>query len=158
MKQINERRKIKGHVRAVLRDKDGKIKQVHEADNTITVLFDAVTADIVATTPALVKPGWMAVGTVSGGKTTASIQLEGLIAGSNNAITSETLGTGIDDNDIVYVGDWAAGDGTGTIIEAGMFNVAACTSGMLAYDESMNIVKGASDTLEITWTITWGAS
>ena len=66
--------------------------------------------------------------------------------------------SGANDNDVIYVCDWGAGDGTGTIIEAGLFNIAACTSGMCAYDESMNIVKGAADTLQITWTITFGAS
>ena len=148
---------IKGHVRCRLFDKDGNLKQEHEHSNTITVLMDSLVADAMVS-KALDQIGYMAVGTTNGGKTTASTALEALIASSNNALDSTTLGTGGDDNDVVYVCSWAAGDGTGTIIEAGLFNVAACTSGLCAYDESMNIVKGASDTLEITWTITFGAS
>jgi len=151
-----ENQGIKGHVKFVLRDKDGNIKQEYEHHNTITVAMDALVADQMSD-GGEASIGYMAVGT-STGQTSASTALAALIAGSNNALTSTTQGTGGDDNDVIYVGDWAAGDGTGTITEAGLFNVAACTSGMMAYDDSMSIVKGASDTLTITWTITFGAS
>ena len=154
---IQDKAGIRGHIRLRLFDKDGNLKQEHEHQNTITTTMDLLVADTMSDggEPEI---GWMAVGTVNGGKTTASVALEGLIAGSNNVLTSTTQGTAANDNDVIYVCDWAAGDGTGTIIEAGLFNIAACTSGMCAYDESMNIVKGAADTLQITWTITFGAS
>ena len=152
-----ETQEIKGHVKVVLKDKNGKVKQVHEHSNTITVGMDMLNADTMSD-GAEAEIGWMAVGTTNGGKTTASTALEAIIAGSNNTLDSTTQGTAANDNDVIYVCSWAAGDGTGTIIEAGLFNVAACTSGMMAYDESMNIVKGAGDSLEITWTISFGAS
>lgn len=150
---IRDKQKIRGHIRLKLFDEYGNLKKEYEHQNTITDTMDDLVANMMdaADSPSI---GWMAVGTVNGGKTTASTQLEGLIAGSNNALDS-TVAT---NNDVVYVCTWAAGDGTGTIIEAGLFNVSACTSGMCAYDESMNIVKGAADTLEITWTVTFGAS
>ena len=154
---IKDKSKIRGHIRLRLFDKDGNLKQEHEHRNTITVAMDEHVANALSDDDNATI-GWMAVGTVNGGKTTASTALEGLIVASNNALDSTTQGTTTDDNDVIYVCSWAAGDGTGTIIEAGLFNVAACTSGMMAYDESMDITKGAADTLEITWTITFGAS
>ena len=138
-------------------DEDGNLKQEHEHQNTITTTMDLLVADTMSD-GGEAEIGWMAVGTTSGGKSTASTALEAIIADSNNALDSTTQGTTTDDNDVIYVCSWAAGDGTGTIIEAGLFNVAACTSGMCAYDESMDITKGAADTLEITWTVTFGAS
>jgi hypothetical protein len=148
---------IKGHIKLRLFDKDGNLKQEHEHSNIITVGMDEHVANALSDDDNA-GIGWMAVGETNGGKSTASTALEALIAGSNNALDSTAQGTTTDDNDVIYVCSWAAGDGTGTIIEAGLFNVSACTSGMMAYDESMSIVKGAADTLEITWTVTFGAS
>jgi len=154
---LKDKTGIKGHIKLDLYDEDGNLKQTFEHSNTITVAFDEHVANALSDDDNAAI-GYMAVGTTNGGKTTASTALEAIIAGSNNALTSTTQGTTTNDNDVIYVGDWAAGDGTGTIIEAGLFNVAACTSGMMAYNESMNIVKGAADTLKITWTLTFGAS
>ena len=52
------------------------------------------------------------------------------------------------------VGNWAAGDGTNAAItEAGVFN-AASTGTMYSRATFTAINKGASDTLQITWTYT----
>jgi hypothetical protein len=66
-----------------------------------------------------------------------------------NALTSTTVST----NTIQYVGTWAAGDGTGAIKEAGIFD--ASTGGdMLARTKFSVVNKGVSDSMTITWTIT----
>jgi len=66
-----------------------------------------------------------------------------------NALTSTTVST----NTIAYACTWAAGDGTGAITEAGLFD--ADTSGdMLARTVFSVVNKGASDSITITWTIT----
>ncbi len=66
-----------------------------------------------------------------------------------NALTSTTVST----NTIQYVGTWAAGDGTGAIKEAGIFD--ASTGGdMLARTKFSVVNKGISDSMTITWTIT----
>jgi hypothetical protein len=144
---------IRGHVYAVLKNRDGDVIQVHECHNTITNLMDAHVADCLSDRGDAVV-GYMAVGTGSG-QTASSTGLA--VSLDRNALTSTTQGAGADDNDVVYVGDWAAGDGTGTITEAGILR-ANDNLTLMAYDDSMNIVKGASDTLQITWTITFGAS
>jgi len=144
---------IKGHIKLVLRGPDGKIKESFEHSNTITELLDAHVADQMSdSTDGAI--GFMAVGTGSG-QTSASTGLA--TTNDSNALTSTTQGAGGADNDVVYVGDWAAGDATATITEAGIF-LADNNTTMMAYDDSMNIVKGAADTLAITWTITFGAS
>lgn len=74
-----------------------------------------------------------------------------------NALTSATQGIGANDNDMIYVGDWAAGDGTGTIVEAGIFNDPAAGT-MLCRAIFTAIPKGVADTLKITWTVTFGSS
>ncbi len=66
-----------------------------------------------------------------------------------NALTSTTVST----NTIAYACTWAAGDGTGAITEAGIFD--HDTSGdMLARTVFSVVNKGASDSITITWTIT----
>ena len=51
------------------------------------------------------------------------------------------------------VGTWAAGDGTGAITEAGIFDAGA--AGNMWCSASFGVVtKGAADSLTITWTLT----
>jgi hypothetical protein len=56
-------------------------------------------------------------------------------------------------NTIVYTCTWAAGDGTGGITEAGIFD-AASGGDMLARTVFSIVNKGAADSMTITWTIT----
>jgi hypothetical protein len=66
-----------------------------------------------------------------------------------NALTSTTVST----NTVAYGCTWAAGDGTGAITEAGLFD-AASSGDMLARTVFSVVNKGASDSITITWTIT----
>ena len=66
-----------------------------------------------------------------------------------NSLTSTTVST----NTIAYSCTWAAGDGTGAITEAGLFD-AASAGDMLARTVFSVVNKGASDSITITWTIT----
>ena len=76
-----------------------------------------------------------------------------------NALDSTTQGTGVNDNDVIYVATWAAGDGTGAITEAGIFNDATPGLGQMMCVASFGVInKGAADSLVITWTFTCGAS
>jgi hypothetical protein len=89
----------------------------------------------------------MAVGTgttaAAAGDTALGTQLD------RNALTSTT----VTNNTIEYSCTWAAGDGTGAITEAGIFD--ASTGGdMLARTVFSVVNKGAADSMTITWTIT----
>jgi len=53
------------------------------------------------------------------------------------------------------VGDWAAGVGSGAITEAGIF-VGDNNTSLNYYADFAVVTKGAADTLEITWTVTYG--
>jgi hypothetical protein len=146
---------VKGHLRLVLTDKNGKIKDKREYENTITVLHDATIADRMAGgTDDLID--YTGVGDATGGKSTASTALESQLARVQN--DSNTQGGGGDDNDVVHVSTFAAGTGTGALVEAGLFTDAGAGATLNAYQDFSVINKGAGDTLTVTWTITYGAS
>jgi hypothetical protein len=67
-----------------------------------------------------------------------------------NALTSKTRSNAV----VTMVGDWAAGDGTGAITEAGIFD-AASAGNMWVSASFSTINKAAGDTLQITWTLTF---
>ena len=133
---------LKNNVHIILRGPDGNIK--HESvHNTVTAAGKNGIADQILTTPTLPKPGWMAIGTGSPGATLLGAEID------RNALTSKTRSGAI----VTMIGDWAAGDGTGTLTEAGIFD--ASSNGNMWMSASFSaLVKGAADTLQITWTLT----
>ena len=154
-KKINDSVARKGSLHIKLFDESGKLKEERKIDNLVVSVGEAHIADQLASTPGENAMSHMAIGTGSSaaaaGDTTLETELD------RNALTSRTQGAGGDDNDIIYVGDWAAGDGTGAITEAGILN-AASAGVLLAHSVFAAINKGASDTLQITWTVTIGSS
>jgi len=141
---------IVGHGRAVLRDELGAIKELREFDNVFTDAGDAHVADQMASTPGEDVISDMAVGTVTTTLTAGDTQLGGEL--DRNTLTSFTQGAGGDDNKVVYVGDWAAGDGTGAITEAGIMNAHTADSGTMLCAQTFSVInKGAADTLQITY-------
>lgn len=155
---LRDKGSIKGFMRLELRGPDGELKEVRESPlkgNTITVLHDATVADRMAGgADALVD--YTGVGTTSGGKSTASNDLEAQV-GARKQNSSNTQGVGANDNDVIHVASFAAGEGTGALVEAGLFQTLA-TATLNAYQEFAAVNKGAADTLTVTWTITYGAS
>lgn len=131
------------HVHAILRDQFGNIKQEVSIYNTVETAGKAGIADQILASPTLSKPAWMAIGTGTGGTTTLTTELD------RNALTTKTRSGAV----VTFVGNWAAADGTGAITEAGVFD-AASSGNMWTYTSFSVINKGASDTLEIDWTLT----
>ena len=72
------------------------------------------------------------------------------------AMSHMAIGTGTDANKVTYVADWAAGDGTGAITEAGIFN-SASAGDMLCRSVFAVKNKAAGDTLTLTWILTFSA-
>ena len=152
---MNDESRIFGHGRAVLRDAMGKLVELREFDNVFTDVGDAHVADQMQSTPAEAVMSDMAVGTVSTTLTAGDTQLGGET--DRNTLTSFTQGTAGDDNKVVYVGDWAAADATGALTEAGIFNSHTADAGTMLCAQTFSVInKGASDTLQITWTVTFG--
>ena len=88
----------------------------------------------------------------------------GVGTGSTAAAAGDTaLGSEVDRNalasttvsgaNISYVATFAAGDGTGALTEAGLFN-ASSSGTMLCRTVFAVVNKGASDSMTITWTVT----
>jgi hypothetical protein len=136
--------KVTGQLVITLKDKDGNVK-VERTHNTVATAGKSAIADQLIASPTLAKPLGMAVGTGTGGTTALTTEID------RNAFTSKTRSGAI----VTMVGDWAAGDGTGAITEAGIFDTATGSSGnMYCYASFAVINKGASDTLSISWTLT----
>lgn len=131
------------HLHAVLRDANGNIKEEREVFNTVTTAGKNMIADRLLASPTLGVPTHMAIGTGTGGTTALNTELD------RNAFTTKTRLNAV----VTMVGDWAAGDGTGALTEAGVFD-AASTGNMHLYTSFSVINKGAADALTITWTLT----
>jgi hypothetical protein len=129
-------------------DAAGREKERREIHNTVTTAGIQGMADQLLASPALVKPGWMEVGTGTGGTT----KLNAYVSGSRVALTSKTRGS----NAIVtMIGDFGLTIGTGALTEAGLFAVVTEDTGpMWCYATFQAINKLATDTLRITWTLT----
>lgn len=148
---INEGLNLRGEVALVLKDKDGNIKEQREEKNlVVSTGLNFITSRMKdATATAMTH---MAVGSDNTAPVAGDADL-GSILGSREALDSTT----VTDNTITYVSSFEAGEGTGSIVEAGIFN--ASTAGtMLCRVVFGTITKAADDTLQITWTITLTAS
>ena len=120
---------------------------VQETDNLVVTAGKKWVADRMADANTVMTH--MAIGTGSSsavaGDTALGTELD------RNALT--TSGGTVSNNTITYASTWSAGDGTGAITEAGIFD--ASTSGdMLARTVFSVVNKGSADSMTITWTIT----
>lgn len=144
---MNDTLALRGHVTAVLRDSRGRLKQLESVDNLITNVGRNAIVERLDSSPATSQPTHMAIGT---GTTAAAAGDTALVTElDRNALTSNTSSANV----LTMVGDWAAGDGTGAITEAGVFNAATGPS-LYARAVFSVINKAAGDTLQITWTFT----
>lgn len=139
---------LNGHCLVELRGPDGEIKETREVDNLVVTAGRDAIIERLDSSPATGQPTHMAIGTGStspvAGNTTLGTEID------RNALTSNTSSGGV----LTMVGNWAAGDGTNAAIaEAGVLN--ASSSGTLYSRATFTAInKGASDTLQITWTYT----
>lgn len=129
-------------------DKAGRLKDSREIHNLVVTAGLNHIADALSSAPGQAAMSHMAVGT---GTTAAAVGDTALVTESDrNALTSRTDSGAV----VTYVGDWAAGEATAALTEAGIFN-AATAGTMLARAVFSAINKGSNDTLKITWTVTF---
>lgn len=165
LKMDTDRMPLEGGLLLVHLDPFGKIypNGVRFSHNTITEAGDKCCADANSDRGENLF-GYMEVGTTSGGKTTATNDLEGpMDPRARVAVDSRTQGAAGADNDVVWVATFPAATGTGALVEAGLFNATGTDplvvyGDMYAYQEFSVINKGAADSLTATWTIQYGAS
>jgi len=142
---------LSGQLHIVLRDGNGKIKEQRVHENLI------VTAGLTFICSRMKEDSetamsHMALGSGSTAVAAGDTDLATLL-GSREAIDSATAST----NTVVYLASFEAGDATGAVVEAGVFN--ASTSGTMLCRTVFPVVnKAADDTMSVTWTITLTAS
>jgi len=95
------------------------------------------------------------LGTGSTAATAADTALESALS-PRNALTSTTAG-GTYNEQLTYVASFIAGEATGSLREAGIFN-ASSGGTMLCRTVFPVVNKGAGDTLQVTWTVSLSAA
>lgn len=148
---VNDNLKLRGDVAIVVKGEDGTIKDSREIHNL--VVDDGL--NFIVSRMKDTTQGAMSHMAVGSGTTAAAAGQTDLVSilGSREALDSTTVST----NTITYVSSFEAGDGTGAVTEAGIFN-AASGGDMLCRTVFSVVNKGASDSMSITWTITLTAS
>ena len=151
---VNENLKLSGQLNIVLKDKAGNVKDSREVKNLVVNAGLAYIASRMTGTSKSVM-SHMALGS---GTTAAAAGQTDLVSvlGSREALDSTTI-AGTNNEKVVYVSSFEAGDATGAVTEAGIFN-AASGGDMLCRTVFSVVNKAADDTLSITWTITLSAS
>lgn len=148
---ISESMKISGEVSLVLTGPDGTVKQEITRPNLVVTTGTAFIASRMEGTDDAVM-SHMAVGSGTTTAAASDTDVESVLG------TREAIDTSVaTNNQIVYTCGFEAGDGTGAVTEAGIFN--ASTGGSMLCRTVFPVVnKQADDVLTITWTITISAS
>tara|TARA_R110002012_G_scaffold92150_2_gene223929 strand:+ start:1971 stop:2420 length:450 start_codon:yes stop_codon:yes gene_type:complete len=148
---INENLKLSGQLAIVLRDKHGNIKDERVEKNLVVTTGLNYIASRMKDAAATAMTH-MALGS---GTTTAAASQTDLVTllGAREVLDSTTVTA----NAVAYVASFEAGDATGAVTEAGIFN--ASSSGTMLCRTVFSVVnKAADDTMTVTWTITLSAT
>lgn len=148
---INEKLKFAGQVSIVLRDASGQIKDEREIRNLVVNKGLGYIASRI-TSAAKDVMSHMALGA---GTTAAAAGQTDLVAilGSREGLDSTTI-RGSNLENVVYVASFGAGDATGAVTEAGIFNSGASGAGDMLCRTTFSVVnKTADDTMVVTWSI-----
>ena len=151
---INENLKLSGQLNIVLKDKAGNVKDSRDLKNLVVNAGLAYIASRMKDT----AKGAMSHMALGSGTTNAAASQTDLVTilGSREALDSTTI-AGTSSEKVVYEASFEAGDATGAVTEAGIFN--AATGGDMLCRTKFNVVnKAADDTMSVTWTITLSAS
>ena len=146
---INDKLIPSGELVIVLRDQYGNIKEQKTVPNLIvTTGKNAIASRLAGTTTAVMSH--LAVGSSSTAADVANTAL-GTQLGTRAALT--VSGGSVSGNQVTFTATFNAGNGTGAIVEAGIFN--AATAGTMLARTTFSVVnKDALDTLTISWVVT----
>lgn len=165
-RDMDSRMRPRGFVEAVLRDQFGNIKQVERTHNLVTTNGDNYFAGLARVGGAVWATNAMKLGTATtaAAKSGAGsfIGTGDYISGSAKACDNASPKQGASANITQYLRTYAAGEGTSTTVnrvaivdnttDAGEAD-ATHTAAIAVFPNT--IAKGASDTLTVTWNITW---
>ena len=148
---FNENLKLSGQLTIVLRDKNGNVKEERTEENLVVTTGLGYIASRMKDASATAMTH-MALGSGTTNAAAGQTDLVTLLA-AREALDSTTVTA----NAVAYVASFEAGDATGAVTEAGIFN--ASTSGTMLCRVKFDVVnKAADDTMTVTWTITVSAS
>jgi len=150
---LNENLKLSGQLNIVLKDSAGNIKEDLVVKNLVV---NAGLAYIVSRMTGTAKSvmSHMALGAGTSTPAAGDTDLVSML-GSREALDSTTI-SGTENEKVVYVSSFEAGDATGAVTEAGIFN--AASGGDMLCRTTFDVVnKAADDTMSVTWTITLSA-
>jgi len=142
--------KVKGNLNIVVKDKDGKIKDTRQVNNlVVTTGLNFITSRMTADTPTVMSH--MGIGT---GSTAPAAGNTSLVSQAGSRETFDTIT--VENNQIEYTAVFEAGDQSGLITEAGIFNAPGSAT-MLCRSTFGGIQKNSDDNMTIVWTITVSA-
>ena len=139
---------MRGCVELILRNEDGEIIEQREIKNTIVNAGYDFICDVIGNTTQPNDMAWTAIGTGSTGVQGTDTALETQAARVANLYAHST-----DTKVFTMTADYAAGTGTGAITESALLNESSAGT-MLNRIVFSVINKGASDTLQVVWSIT----
>lgn len=143
---------VRGDWHLVLRDENGNVKARRWVPcNVVVDEGKAHLANHLATASAAYPMSYLGIGT---GTTAESASQTGL----TTEVGTRVNGTKSNPSGAIYrvVGTFAAGNGTGAITEAGLFNQSASSGDTMLNRKLFSAInKGANDSLEITMEITF---
>jgi hypothetical protein len=143
--------KLKGELNIVIKDKDGNVKDNRNEKNLIVNAGLAFICSRMTDADDAVM-SHMAVGSGTNSPTAGDTDLQSIL-GNREPLDSTTHSA----NTVTYTSSFEAGEGTGAITEAGIFNASAVGT-MLCRTTFPVVNKGVDDTMAITWTITLSAA
>ena len=139
---------MKGDVELILRDKEGEVIDHRNVENTITNAGYDFICDVIGNTTQPNDMAWTGIGTGTTGVQGTDTALETQAARVANVYAHST-GTKV----FTMTADYAAGTGTGAITESALLN--ASSAGTMLNRIVFDVInKGASDTLQVVWSIT----
>ena len=143
--------KLRGDVFIVVKDKDGNIKEERKEQNlVVSAGLNFICSRMKDTTDGAMSHMGLGSGTTAAAA--GDTDLESIL-GSREALDSTTVSS----NTITYVSSFEAGDATGSVTEAAIFNASSAGT-MLCRVVFGTITKAADDTMSVTWVITLSAS
>jgi hypothetical protein len=145
----SEKMQVTGRLTIVLKGPDGSVKDTRDIKNLVVNTGLAhITSRMLGTSSGVMTHMALGAGTAAAaaGNTTLGSQL-----GSRKVFDS-AVQSGTNNEAITYITTFAAGEATGSVTEAGIFN--ASTSGTMLCRTVFSVVtKGAADVLLVTWTV-----
>lgn len=146
--------KLAGRLSLRLYGPDGQLKDQRDVDNLVVGAGLGHIASRMTGTSSNVM-SHLQLGTGSTAAAAGNTTLETAVS-PRNALTSTTLG-GSYNEQLTYKATFIAGEATGALREAGIFN-ASSGGTMLCRTVYPVINKGAGDTLEVTWVVSLTAT